>query len=266
MSDLAGNPNAVGFVLKLTANNGVATRVVRMTSPTANGAYKAGETITVAVEFNGPVEVSGTPKLLLNTVPARSATYQSGSGTALLNFVYVVQPGDTVATLDYASSAALTGGGYTSPSTLVVLTALPTPGGANSLAGSKTLVVDTLRPEITLASDRQQLAAGQTATIQFKTSEETVDFGVEDVGVENGSLSGFAGSGRNYTAVFTPAVGVSGAGRVWVDANRFADTAGNGNVAGELRMTGDIALAWARAFGASDRDEGAVVAVDVLEM
>jgi hypothetical protein len=64
---------------------------------------------------------------------------------------------------------------------LVVLTSLPTTGGANSLAGAKTLIVDTLRPEIALASDRMRLVAGETALFRFTTSEETVNFGMEDV-------------------------------------------------------------------------------------
>ena len=179
-----------------------------------------------------------------------------------MNFSYVVQPGDTVGVLDYTSATALTGGTYTSPSILTVRPELPAPGGANSLAGTKALTVDTTRPEIAMASDRLRLVAGQTATIRFKTSEETGDFGVEDVQVENGTLSGFSGRGREYTVVDTPAVGVSGVGRVWVEANRFTDGAGNGNTGGELRMEGDIGYGWVVTSGGSGRDEGAVVGLD----
>ena len=40
--------------------------------------------------------VTGAPTLALNTTPARTATYVSGSGTSTLTFDYTVQAGDTV--------------------------------------------------------------------------------------------------------------------------------------------------------------------------
>ena len=69
-----------------------------MSASNADGAYKAGQTIHVQVNFSEPVTVTGTPQLALNTSPAESAIYASGSGTSTLVFDYTVQAGDNVAT------------------------------------------------------------------------------------------------------------------------------------------------------------------------
>ena len=84
-----------------------------MSASNANGAYKAGQTIHVQVNFSEPVTVTGTPQLALNTTPAESAAYASGSGTSTLAFDYTVQAGDNVATLDYTATGALTLNGGT---------------------------------------------------------------------------------------------------------------------------------------------------------
>ena len=80
--------------------------------------------------------------------------------------------------------------------------------------------------------------------VRFELSEVATDFAVGDVTVTNGVLSAFSGSGKSYTGVFTPGAGVTGEGRIRVEANRFTDGAGNGNLAGELRLTADVAFAW----------------------
>ena len=90
-----------------------APTVSGVTASNANGSYKAGQTIHVQVNFSEPVNVTGTPQLALNTTPAESATYASGTGTSTLTFDYTVQAGDNVATLDYTATNALTLNGGT---------------------------------------------------------------------------------------------------------------------------------------------------------
>ena len=75
--------------------------VVGVTAQQASGAYLAGEALLIQVSFSGVVSVTGIPQLRLNTTPARSAGYDSGSGTDTLTFRYVVQAGDAAALLDY---------------------------------------------------------------------------------------------------------------------------------------------------------------------
>ena len=90
-----------------------APTVANVTASNANGAFNAGQTIQVQVDFSEPVDVTGTPQLALNTTPAESAAYASGSGTPTLVFDYIVQAGDNAATLDYAAANALTLNGGT---------------------------------------------------------------------------------------------------------------------------------------------------------
>ena len=75
-----------------------APAVSGVTASNSNGSYKAGQVIHVQVDFSVPVNVTGVPTLALNTTPAESAVYQSGSGTSTLDFDYTVQAGDNVPT------------------------------------------------------------------------------------------------------------------------------------------------------------------------
>ncbi len=118
IKDLAGNnalltlpaPGAAG---SLGANrnlviDGVAPTVSGVTSSTANGTYKAGEVVSIQVNFSEAVTVTGTPQLTLETgATDRVVNYASGSGTSTLTFNYTVQAGDTSADLDYVSTTAL---------------------------------------------------------------------------------------------------------------------------------------------------------------
>ena len=71
-----------------------------VSSPVDRWAYRAGDTIDVAVRFDQRVEVEGSPLLALflgegdADTTWRGASYLRGSGTHELLFRYVVQPGD----------------------------------------------------------------------------------------------------------------------------------------------------------------------------
>ena len=74
-----------------------ATGVAISSVPQASATYRAGEAIEVAVTFNRPVEVTGTPTLGLAIgadTANRSAAYVRGSGTRTLVFAYTVQGTD----------------------------------------------------------------------------------------------------------------------------------------------------------------------------
>ncbi len=160
IADPAGNnatltlfsPGAAG---SLAANKDIvvdttAPTVSGVTASNANGAYKAGQTIHLQVDFSEPVTVTGTPQLALNTTPGESATYQSGSGTSTLTFDYTVQPGDNAATLDYTAANALTlnGGTIADPATNNADLSLAVPGAAGSLSDSRSLTIDTTAPTV----------------------------------------------------------------------------------------------------------------------
>ena len=146
-----------------------------VTASNGNGAYDAGQTIHVQVGFSEPVNATGTPKLALNTVPAESAAYVSGSGTSTLTFDYTVQPGDNVGTLDYAGTGALTLNGGTiadlagNNGTLTLVS----PGSAGSLAANKSIRIDTIAPTVSLSSpaDGADLAALPTLKAVYSSSD-----------------------------------------------------------------------------------------------
>ena len=84
------------------------TSIANVTALTASGSYKAGATVTLAVDFDGAVLVDttgGVPTLSLSSGGA--ATYMGGSGSSTLAFTYTVGGGETSADLDYASTSAL---------------------------------------------------------------------------------------------------------------------------------------------------------------
>ncbi|WP_315122622.1 Ig-like domain-containing protein [Comamonas antarctica] len=129
----------------------------KITSVAAQGldrTVKVGDEVLVNMVFDQAVNVDtagGTPTLLLETgLVDRSAVYQSGSGTNTLVFKYTVQAGDISADLDFQSTAALQLNGAVisnSTSDLAVLT-LPTVGGADSLGGRSSIVVDGVVPVV----------------------------------------------------------------------------------------------------------------------
>ena len=125
--------------------------VVSVSSSTANGAYKAGDVISIQVVFSEAVDVTnGPPQLELAVGSGRVASYTvAGSSPTALNFTYTVQAGDNSADLDYSSTTALSLNGGTIQSPILLENAaltLPTPGAANSLGANKALVIDTIAP------------------------------------------------------------------------------------------------------------------------
>ena len=79
--------------------------------PEADGIYQPGEEIRVAVTFDGAVRVEGVPVLTLAIgAQARAAEYASGTGTANLEFRYVVSDDDYDEDGIAIAGDALTGG------------------------------------------------------------------------------------------------------------------------------------------------------------
>jgi hypothetical protein len=134
---LGANKNIVIDALPAKVNN--------VTSPTADGTYDTGATILVTVTFDKPVNVTGSPKLALNSSATAAATYSSGTGSANLTFVYTVAFADFSTDLDYTSTTALTlnGGTITDQATGVNAgLTLATPETAGSLGFNKNIVID----------------------------------------------------------------------------------------------------------------------------
>ncbi|MFD1628881.1 Ig-like domain-containing protein [Pseudopedobacter beijingensis] len=149
-TDAAGNSRTITFTIDKTAPT-----VTGVTSSTADGTYKAGNPISIQVNFSENVTVTGTPTLTLETgTTDRVVNYVSGSGTSTLTFSYTVQAGDISADLDYVSATALAFNSGTikdAAGNSATLT-LPNPGAAGSLGANKAIVIDAQAPTNTIAS------------------------------------------------------------------------------------------------------------------
>ena len=148
-----------------------------MSASTADGSYKAGQTIAVTVTFSENVTATGTPQLTLNTTPSRTADYATGTGTSTLTFDYVVQAGDTAADLDYAAttSLALNGGTLTDAAANNAVRTLAAPGGVGSLGNAKDIVIDTTAPTVSGVSSSTSNGAyttGQVIAVTVNFSEQ----------------------------------------------------------------------------------------------
>jgi hypothetical protein len=147
-----GGTNAANTLFTYTAPAAPPV-VTGVTSSTANGAYRATQSVSIQVAFDASVTVTGTPTLALNS--GGSASYASGSPGTTLTFNYTVGAGQTAADLDYSAtnSLALSGGtiNATTGGAAATLT-LPSPGAAGSLGANKAIVIDTTAPTIGIGS------------------------------------------------------------------------------------------------------------------
>ncbi|MFC6100210.1 Ig-like domain-containing protein [Olivibacter domesticus] len=147
-----GTPSKCDTAIVRFVINAGNPRINTVNTTTSNGLYKLGDEINIALVFNQVVTVQpsgATPLLALNTGSlSRDADYVSGSGSDVLMFKYTVQEGDTSADLDYLSTTALkpNGARIRNDALLDAELALPTVGGANSLAGKYDIAVDGIAP------------------------------------------------------------------------------------------------------------------------
>ena len=237
MKKLLSFPLSILFLLFFNFSNSQAT-VQTVSSFDASATLKIGDQIDVILSFNAPVTVTGTPQLELETgLTDTKINYISGSGSPFITFRYTVVEGNTSSDLDYTSTSALTlnGGTINGPGNQPVTLTLPSPGATGSLAGigddEKNFIVDGVKPTMTITAS--QISNGGSFTgnlsLTFTSSEATTNFVVGDMTLSNGTLSSFSGSGTTYTATFTPTA--EGAATIDVAADKFTDSAGNGNSA-----------------------------------
>jgi hypothetical protein len=120
--------------------------VSNVTSSTANGTITSAATVVpILVTFSEIVNVTGTPRILLETgTTDRYATYASGTGSATLTFNYTTVSGDTSADLDYKTTGSLelNGGTLIDRDGVAVSLTLPAPGAAGSLGANKAIVIN----------------------------------------------------------------------------------------------------------------------------
>ena len=115
-----------------------------------------------------------------------------------------------------------------------------TADNGNTAATQLTMSVDTVAPTVTIGTDDNALKIGDVAHLTFTLTESSSDFTSDDVAVSGGSLSNFSGSGKNYTADFTPTANSTATATVDVAGDAFHDAADNSNTAAtQLTMSVD---------------------------
>lgn len=198
--------NSVGSTASVLVN-GLTPGVTDVSASTANGSYKAGDTINITVSFSKAVTVDttgGPPTLTLDD--GGTATYSSGSGTNTLTFTHVVQSGQNSADLDYSTSNALvlnsgtiTDAGGTHQNAVLTLA---TPGAAQSLGANKAIVVDTTAPAITFSNLAFSADTG-TSSSDFITSTAAQTITATLSGVPAGSdiVYGSLDNGATWTDI-----------------------------------------------------------------
>ncbi len=214
--------------------------VTGIASSSGPGTYEVG-TISLQVAFSANITVVGTPTLALNTTPARSATYSSGSGTSTLTFTYSPVHGDVSANLAPASLQALTAGGVfldTTSNQNPADTALPvaSPGSLvpEPFSSGAAIAINANGPTVSVAGAPS--ISNQTAfTFTITFSHAVTSFTISDL-----QLSGPATAGAlttitpnlSYSLPVTATTPGTSTITLTVPANATTDAAAYGNSAG----------------------------------
>ena len=218
VSDSAGNQSVDTTFYELTIDVAAPT-IVGVTSTSPSGSYTIGAVIPILVSFTEPVFIAtGTgiplPTLALNVAPAQKfATYSTGAGTSSLTFLYTVVAGDSVAALEYVilpilpnpTAIVLAGGGIQDQAgndAILIMPALTTPPSAGNLAGSTTIVIDTISPTVVSVSavPAKTYFPGDIVTVQITLNEVCPAINV------SGPMSLALNSGAAVTATYASAI------------------------------------------------------------
>ena len=148
----------ITFLFLFSINNVFSQATVKTVGSFASGTQKIGDNVDITIWFSESITVSGTPSLQLETGDSDAyATYRSGSGSQFLTFRYTVSEGESSSDLAYTSTTALANNGGSSmlgsgdtPATLT----LPAVGASGSLSGDYTVVVDGIKPTMTITASQ----------------------------------------------------------------------------------------------------------------
>ena len=249
INDSAGNTGVLtlpspGAANSLGANKAIVIdttlpTVSSFSSSTADGAYKVGATINITVNLSEAVTAAASITVTLDNGKTVVLTHSTVNNT--LTGTYTVAVGDTSADLT-VSSYALTSAPVDAAGNIMTDTTVPS--GANNIAGSKAIVVDTTAPGIPSTPDLATASdsAGTSDTDNI-TSDNTPTISV------SGSFSGTAvvtatkaGSASVTCTISSNActLGTLTDG-VWSLTVTDTDSAGNATTSAALSITVDAA-------------------------
>ncbi|GAP95481.1 Ig-like domain-containing protein [Leptolyngbya sp. NIES-2104] len=224
VTDVAGNPNVA------VTNNAQAIDTAKPTVEITSDkiSFKAGETATVTFSF------SEVP----TGFDSSDITVTGGAIAGL-----TVDPSDpkvyTATFTPTADTNSLTGAISIAQDKFT-----DTAGNNNTASASLSLNGDTLKPSVTISSDKTTFKAGETATVTFTFNESPIGFDASDVTVSGGTIANLVASASDpkiYTATFTPTADINSlTGAISIAKDKFTDVISNNNVASNsLSLNGD---------------------------
>jgi hypothetical protein len=217
VTDLAGNANTGSASSGTYAIDTVRPHLAS-TIAISEGTLAIGGSATVTFTFNEAVTgFTITDVTAPNGTLSNLASSDGGiTWTATLTPSSGVNATGNVLTLNYAGIADLAG------------------NAGSGTATSDNYAVDTVRPVLlgNISISRTVLRAGESATVDFTFSEAVINFGADNVIVQNATLTDFRtlNGGLTWSATLVPDAGITDASNVLTMSYAgVTDLAGNGN-------------------------------------
>lgn len=230
------------------------------TTATPARPQKAGDPdIMIEVEFDFSVEVTGVPRLQLNSLNGGAATYATydsyvaASDQKKLLFKYQIAAGHgTSGQKLHAAALELNGGtillkGSETPYTTPVVLTVPAYGTGNALSGARNILIDTTAPTVVSNPPATLQWGTGTFSVKFKmskalepTSVTTADLTVQDgtCTVNKPTVAGFALNGpTNDEITFNLSANTCTAGQTYklvFNPNSVTDVATNAGTGAAL--------------------------------
>ncbi|GEM_PF-645252 len=175
-------------------------RVINVSSDFSNGTYGYNNLMRVYIEFDEIVLVTGTPQLALETGEVDGTMdYESGSGSKVLTFRYVVEGGDFTTDLAYKSVNALSAGeSIKGENGKDAILTLPSPGSEGSLSGNKDISLNAI-PNVTAVLTQTEVTEGKDENISYRINFSHVSKSTVTLEIE---VSGSATRGQDYASFF----------------------------------------------------------------
>lgn len=207
-ADAANNPNTKSPTFAVTVDTTAPAPVITTTVADSTNA----STFAVSINFGEAVH-----DFVLADIELTNATAD--------NFVDV---GNGVFTIDVEP---LADGDVTI--NVVENVATDTASNSNLAAASFTIHSDRTSPSVIVGFARQLLTVAQDrSVVSFAFSEPVTGFTIDDVAPSHGTLEGFSGNGREYSAEFVAEELFVGIGAVEVGTD-YSDAAGNAGTVGQ---------------------------------
>lgn len=222
-----------GPTIAFTAVSPDVPYVVGISSEDPDGLYSVGELITLMVQFNHPVIVTGAPELLLDLgTDVVAAQYDSGSGSDTLAFEYQITAEHASPDLEYIGTTALvtpSGSIRTSGNMAADLT-LPAPGGFGSISYHNEFEIDAGSLQVTIGPPSLTATRTMPVTFEIQYHDANVirlhgsNVLLSTTGTAQGEVTAVSGFGVNHRYITVSSISGSGTLRVAVRAGTaFSD-------------------------------------------